>query len=88
MSGLKREKTMSDIQVAIDYLRDKGIEAFEGSGILIIPCTDPDEIFDLACKARRYFKDIDFNKSWQVDPYYWEKKRPIHDAVIERQEFV
>ena len=48
------------------------ISAFEDSGILVIPCSSPEEIFDMATKIRSLFKEIGFNKSWRIDPYYYE----------------
>lgn len=63
-----------DISQAVKELNDRGIEAFEGAGsILIIPCSSPDDIYDLASKARRVFREIGYYKSWQVDPYYYER---------------
>lgn len=80
---------MTDISAAIARLKEDGIESFEGSGILIIPCTSPDDIFDLAMKARRIFKEINYEKSWQVDPYYYQKKRYSDGSVVmELGEFV
>jgi hypothetical protein len=80
---------MTDISAAIARLKKDGIESFEGSGILIIPCDDPEAIYDLATKVRRIFKEIGYEKSWQVDPYYWDKhRREDGSLVIERQEFV
>ena len=73
---------MTDISAAIEYLQTKGIEAFEGSNILIIPCTEPEQIYDLVNKVRRIFKEIDFQKSWQIDPYYFQKKRYSDGSVV------
>ena len=65
---------MTDIGKAIKHLKENGVEAFEDNGILVIPCSSPEEIYDLAGKARRLFKEIDYQKSWQINPYYYEKK--------------
>ena len=73
---------MTDIKTAIEHLGTKGIEAFEGSNILIIPCTSPEQIYDLASKVRRIFKEIDFQKSWQIDPYFYDKKRHADGSVV------
>lgn len=73
---------MTDISAAIEYLQTKGIEAFEGSNILIIPCTEPEQIYDLVNKVRMIFKEIDFQKSWQIDPYYFQKKRYSDGSVV------
>ena len=66
---------MTDISAAIARLKKDGIESFEGSGILIIPCTEPEQIYDIANEVRRIFKEIDYQKSWQIDPYYYQKHR-------------
>ena len=79
---------MSDILIAIDALKDAGIEAFELSSILVIPVSSPEDIYDMVSKARRIFKEIGYEKSWQVDPYYYQKKR--HDdgsLIMEAEEF-
>jgi hypothetical protein len=64
---------MTDIPAAIAELEKYGIEAFELSNILVIPCGSPEEIYMLANKVRRIFKGIDYQKSWQIDPYYYVK---------------
>ncbi len=73
---------MTDISAAIARLKEDGIESFEGSGILIIPCTEPEQIYDMATKARRIFKEIDYQKSWQIDPYYYQKHR-LEDGSLD-----
>lgn len=73
---------MTDISAAIARLKENGIESFEGSGILIIPCTEPEQIYDLVNKVRRIFKEIDYQKSWQVDPYYYQKHR-LEDGSLD-----
>ena len=80
---------MTDISKAIARLKKDGIESFEGSGILIIPCDDPEKIYDMVNKVRRIFKEIEYEKSWQIDPYYFNKhRRDDGSLVMERQEFV
>lgn len=65
---------MTDMDKAMAYLKDNGVESFESSGILVIPCSSPEEIYDMATRVRRYFKEIGFEKSWQIDPYYIERR--------------
>ena len=64
---------MSDINAAIKYLKEKGIEAVDCSGILTIPCDGPDKIIDLVSICKRYFKEIGYEKSWQINPYYYDE---------------
>lgn len=64
---------MTDISKAIERLKEEGIESFELTGILVIPCESPDDIFKMVGKVRRLLKEIDYQKSWQIDPYYYQK---------------
>lgn len=68
---------MTDISKAIEALKEQGIEGFERSGILVIPVTSAEEIFDIVTKAKRVFKEIDYQKSWQVDAYYYERRQSL-----------
>ena len=68
---------MTDVDKAIAYLKEYQIDSFECSGILVIPCTSPNEIYDMATRVRRYFKEIGFDKSWQIDPYFYDKHNSL-----------
>lgn len=68
---------MTDIGKAIEYLKENGIESFEGAGILVIPASNPEEIYDMASKVRRLFKEIGYEKSWQIDPYYIQRHKSL-----------
>ena len=68
------------IERAIEHLKTLGIKSFEREGILVIPVSSPDDIYDTANKIRRIFKEIGYDKSWQIDPYY------IHDKESLRSE--
>ena len=70
------------MEKAVKYLKENGIEAFEGSGILIIPCTSPEEIYDFVSKVKNLLKDIGYEKSWQIDPYYYERNRLENREVV------
>ena len=72
---------MTDIPVAIESLKKNGIEAFELSNILVIPVDKPDDIYPMANKARRVFKEIGYEKSWQIDPYYYEKRQTLNGEM-------
>jgi len=69
---------MTDILEAISALKKIGIEAFELSSILVIPVDKPKDIYPTVEKARRVFKQIGYEKSWQVDPYYYEKRQTLN----------
>jgi hypothetical protein len=66
---------------AMAYLKENNIESFESSGILVIPCSNPDEIYDMATRVRKYFKEISFEKSWQIDPYYISRHSDLTAAM-------
>lgn len=68
---------MTDISIAIETLKKHGIDSFDMSGILVIPVESADNIFELATTARRIFKEIDYQKSWQVDAYYYERHKGL-----------
>lgn len=68
---------MIDIDEAVDILKMRGIEAFELSGVLTVPCSCPDDIYDTAEKLRKIFKEIGFQKSWRIDPYYLEHRKTL-----------
>lgn len=74
---------MTDISKAIDALKQHNIEAFEGHGILVIPASKPEEIYPLAEKARRVFKEIGYDKSWRIDPYYFEKRSSLTGQMFD-----
>ena len=68
------------IEKAISYLNDNGITAFELSGVLTIPVSSPDDILPTVSKVKCLLKDVGYDKSWAVDPYYYEKRESItHD---------
>lgn len=74
---------MTDILKAIDALKEVGIEAFEGHGILVIPASSPEDIYPMAEKARRVFKEIGYEKSWRIDPYYFDKLSSLTSAMYD-----
>ena len=76
---------MTDIGVAIEHLSKSGIEAFDGHGILVMPASSPEDIYPLAEKARRIFKEIGFEKSCRIDPYYYSKKQTITDIMYNQK---
>lgn len=84
---------MTDISAAMKYLKENEIDAVEVGGILVIPYDyihdgDADEIYKVISKLKGLLKDIDFNKSWMIDPYYYDKKRyEDGSVVIARDEF-
>lgn len=72
---------MRDIEQVIKYLQDKGITAFESSGILVIPCNGPEDVVDLVSVIKHHLQDIGYDKSWQINPYYYERGESL---VVDR----
>ena len=73
---------MTDVKLAIQALKDAGIEAVEGPMMLIIPCDGPVKIYETVRNAEKVFKKIDFQKSWEVDPYYYEKRKTLTGSMF------
>ena len=74
---------MISIDEAVNILKERGIEAFELSGVLTVPCSSPDDIYDTAEKLRRIFKEIGYDKSWRIDPYYLEHKKSLTASMYD-----
>ena len=71
---------MRDIDEAIKYLKSKGIEAHNAAGILEIPVDNPEEIIEMVSKVKKLLQDIGYDKSWQINPYYYDDKESLtHD---------
>jgi hypothetical protein len=58
------------IDSAIIFLKERGIEAFERMGILVIPVRDVAGLDQTAKDMRRLLDECGYNKSWSLDPYY------------------
>lgn len=71
---------MTDIDQAINYLETKGVSAHNSAGILEIPVDSPEDIVEMVSKAKKLLQDIGYDKSWQINPYYYENKESLtHD---------
>lgn len=66
------------IEMAIKKLKEKGIESFELMGILVIPVSSCEHLDQTAKDIKRLLDDIGYDKSWRLDPYYYER----HESVI------
>lgn len=66
------------IEMAIKKLKEKGIESFELMGILVIPVSSCEHLDQIAKDIKRLLDDIGYDKSWRLDPYYYER----HESVI------
>lgn len=76
----------SDIDRALLYLKDNGIEGFSQDSILVIPCSSPEEIYNMAGKVRRLFKEIGYEKSWRIDPYYFERRSSLAGQMFDNSQ--
>ena len=68
---------MTDISLAIKYLESKGISAHETAGILEIPVESPEDVMDMVSVAKHHLQDIGYDKSWQINPYYYERREDL-----------
>ena len=70
---------MTNILAAIIHLKVHGIEAVDGGGILVVPydyiSEFPDEFTQFVSRVKHLLNEINYDKSWQIDPYYYTKKR-------------
>lgn len=74
---------MTDISMAIDYLETKGIKSHETAGILEIPVDSPSDVLDMASIVKHHLQDIGYDKSWQINPYYYENKEKMFNDLHE-----
>lgn len=68
---------MNEFEIAIEYLKKQGIEAFELMNILVIPVDSPKKIMPTVSKVKTYLKECGYQKSWRVDPYYYERQQSV-----------
>lgn len=69
------------IEDAIIFLKEKGIESFELSGILFIPVASAENLDSIAKQIKRYLDECGYDKSWALDPYYYEKRKDTTSAM-------
>lgn len=67
---------------AIAYLNSKGIASFEHAGVLVIPVSAPTDIDTTVRNVKRYLKEVGYDKSWMVSPYFYERHP---DSIIEKE---
>lgn len=77
---------MSDINKVIDHLKENDIDAVEVGSALVIPYDyihdDADKFCGMVSKIKGLLRDVDYDKSWQIDPYYYDRKRNEDGSVI------
>ena len=71
------------IEDAIKHLSSKGIDCFERMGILVIPVESCEELDVQANVVKKNLNAIGYDKSWQIDPYYYENKDRGFDEMYE-----
>ena len=65
------------IEKAIQYLKEHNIKSFELMGILVIPVDSPEHLDQTAKDIKRLLKECGYEKSWSLDPYYYERHKGI-----------
>lgn len=71
------------IERAIKYLKERGIESFELMGILTIPIDSPDKLDSFVSTVSKLLKECGYNKSWRVDPYYYERHSSVEADIFD-----
>jgi hypothetical protein len=71
------------IDKAILYLKENGIESFERMGILVIPVSSEDakRLDYIAKDIKRLLEKIGYDKSWSLDPYYYERHKSLEGEM-------
>ena len=57
---------MDEFQRAIDFLKEKGIEAHEENLMINVPVTTPNQIGPMATKLKKLLDECGYDKSWRV----------------------
>ena len=68
---------------AILYLKEHGIESFELMGVLVIPVSNPEELDIQASKISKLLKECGYDKSWSLDPYYYERHKSLEGEMFQ-----
>ena len=67
------------VEEAVIFLKSKGIDAFEQMNILVIPI-EKDQLVvldQIAKDMKRYLQECGYEKSWRIDPYYYENRQTL-----------
>ena len=72
------------IEKANEHLKQNGIESFERMGILVIPVRSEDvkNLDSIAKNMKRLLDNIGYNKSWSLDPYYYERHKSLEGEMF------
>lgn len=73
---------MDKIEIAIAHLKTKGIESFELMNILVIPVTSCEHLDQTAKDIKRYLEECGYDKSWRLDPYYYERHQSLEGEMF------
>ena len=65
---------MDKMEIAIKRLKEANFQAFEQAGILVIPCEGPEVLEETVSYVKSILKEIGYDKSWRVDPYFFDEK--------------
>ena len=74
---------MATIEEAIEYLKQRGITAHDCSNILTVPCSSPEEICNIVSKLKSLLKEVGYQKSWSVDPYYIQRHESLTSQMFD-----
>lgn len=72
---------MTDISIAIEHLKENGIDSIEAGGVLIVPfdfsSENDEDFYNMVSKVKSLLKEISYEKSWMVDPHYYARHATI-----------
>ncbi len=74
---------MTDFDTTIAFLKTKGIESFELMNILVIPVTSCEHLDQVAKDIKRLLNEVGYEKSWRLDPYFYEKRQTIEAEMYQ-----
>lgn len=73
----------ASIDDAIKFLSSKGIDCFERMGILVIPVESCEDLDVQAKSVKKNLNAIGYEKSWQIDPYFYDNQSKSFDDIYE-----
>lgn len=77
------------IEEAVKHLKEKDIEAIDGGNILVIPfnyvekCFSSEDIANFVNTIKHHLQDVGYDKSWQINPYYYERKESLAGEMFD-----
>lgn len=74
---------MTNIDEAVAFLKERGIESFGLMGILTIPIKSAEHLDQVASDISKLLKECGYEKSWRIDPYFYERHESLAGAMFD-----